>query len=82
MAKLRLTIEDLRVDSFAIDAVDGRVGTVKAHAGYAPPATDEGNDYLQGTFIATQCNMSLCIDSCPETCRITCGDCESVNVCN
>lgn len=81
MAKLRLTIEDLRVDSFATATADGRAGTVKAHAGYAPSQTDGEDDFLQGTFVATQCNMSLCIDSCPQTCKITCGDCESVNVC-
>ena len=80
MAKLRLTIEDLRVDSFAIDAGEGRVGTVKAHAGYAPPATDDGGDYLQGTFIATRCDVSQCLDSCPPTCQITCV-CETAD-CN
>jgi hypothetical protein len=79
MAKLRLTLEDLRVDSFATATVDGRAGTVQAHAGYAPAPGE--NDYLQGTFVATQCDMSLCIDSCPQTCKITCGDCETGTIC-
>lgn len=78
MAKLRLTIEDLRVDSFATATSDGRAGTVKAHAGYAPAATDEEADYLQGTFIATRCDVSQCLDSCPPTCQISCV-CESVD---
>lgn len=81
MAKLQLTVEDLRVESFATAAAGGRAGTVQAHAGYAPPPPDGEVDYLQGTFVATQCNMSMCIDSCPATCKITCGDCESVNLC-
>lgn len=81
MAKLRLTIEDLRVESFATALVEGRTGTVKAHAGYAPPATDEDAGYLQGTFIATQCDMSQCLDSCPPSCQITCGSCDSDDFC-
>ncbi|HST62380.1 MAG TPA: hypothetical protein VLK84_26995 [Longimicrobium sp.] len=74
MAKLQLALEDLRVDSFATATAGGRAGTVQAHAWDAPPATDGGDDYLQGTFVATQCNMSLCIASCPQTCKISCDN--------
>lgn len=62
MAKLRLDVENLRIDSFATDALQGaRLGTV------------EGAENLLGTFVATQCNMSACIASCGVTCKISCG---------
>lgn len=69
MAKLRLTLDNLRVDSFATDAqADSRTGTVQAHQGSAPFASCAGD-------------MSRCIASCGDTCKITCGDCFSVQVC-
>lgn len=83
MAKLQLTIEDLRVDSFATDALEaGSKGTVEAHAKSAPFATCAGDTCNQGTCGATECNISACIASCGETCQITCGDCFSVYVCD
>lgn len=64
MAKLRLHVEDLRIDSFATDALKGvRPGTVEGHAA----------ENLLGTFVATQCDMSACIASCGVTCKISCG---------
>lgn len=83
MAKLRLTVEDLRVDSFATDALEaGPRGTVEAHAKSAPFATCDFDTCNQATCAATQCNPSGCIDSCGATCQITCGDCFSVYVCD
>ena len=82
MAKLRLSAEDLRVDSFATDLRAGaRVGTVEAHGASDPFQTCAGATCNQGTCGATECDMSACIASCGETCKITCGDCFSVQVC-
>lgn len=82
MAKLRLSVEDLRVDSFATDLrADSRAGTVQAHAASDPFRTCAGDTCNQGTCGATECGMSACIASCGETCKITCGNCFSVDVC-
>lgn len=69
MAKLRLTVENLRVDSFATGAqAEPLAGTVQAHQQSAPLASCAGN-------------MSRCIASCGDTCQITCGNCISVYIC-
>jgi hypothetical protein len=81
MAKLRLSVEDLRVDSFATDLQAGVRGTVEANAASYPFQTCAGNTCNQGTCGATECNMSACIASCGDTCKITCGNCFSVDVC-
>lgn len=83
MAKLRLSIEDLLVDSFTTHArqMDTLAGTVEAHAKSAPFLTCVGDTCNQATCAATECNISACIASCGETCRITCRNCISFDVC-
>jgi hypothetical protein len=82
MGKLRLSIEDLRVDSFATDVrAEGRAGTVQAHAKSAPLATCAGDTCNQATCVVTECDMSACIASCGDTCQISCGACMSVYIC-
>jgi hypothetical protein len=69
MAKLRLTLENLRVDSFATGVqADSGMGTVQAHQQSRPLASCAGD-------------ASRCIASCGDTCQITCGNCLSVDVC-
>ena len=83
MAKLRLSIDELRVESFATrsEQMDRLAGTVEGHAKSAPFQTCAGDTCNQGTCGATECNMSACIASCGDTCQITCGNCFSVDVC-
>ena len=78
MAKLRLDLEAIRVESFAASAEEADAGTVNGHAGSAPLNTCAG----QRTCYISYCNDSACIDSCLETCKITCGACITVEVCN
>lgn len=81
MAKLKLDMEDLRVESFAVAAEEGEAGTVHAHAKSAPFITCAGDTCDAPTCRITECDVSQCIASCPQTCRITCDGCESVYVC-
>jgi len=82
MAKLRLDIEAIAVESFAVVAEEADAGTVNGYAKSYPFNTCAGATCAGETCQLTQCDMSQCIASCPETCRITCGDCISVDVCH
>jgi hypothetical protein len=82
MAKLKLDIEAIAVESFAVVAEEKKDGgTVNGHAKSYPFNTCAGTTCVGETCQLTQCDMSQCIASCPETCKITCGDCISVDVC-
>ena len=75
VAKLKLDIEGIAVESFAVVAGEKKdAGTVNGHAKSYPFASCAANTCYQVTCGATECNMSLCIASCPETCRISCGN--------
>jgi hypothetical protein len=76
VAKLKLNVEDLRVDSFAVAEEErGEAGTVRGHAATGQLIT------CNKSCRVTYCDPSMCIDSCWETCDITCGECLSVEVC-
>jgi hypothetical protein len=82
MAKLKLDIEAIAVESFAVVAAEEKdAGTVNGHAASYPFNTCAGASCVGPTCRITECDMSQCIASCPETCKITCGDCISVDVC-
>jgi len=76
MGKLKLDLEAIEVESFAVAAERTEAGTVHGHAKSYPFASCEANTCYQATCGATDCNISLCIASCPQTCRISCdNDC-------
>jgi hypothetical protein len=67
MAKLKLDIEAIRVDSFAVVEGDAEAGTVNGFARSAGASCDAP------TCRITECDVSQCIASCPATCRISCN---------
>ena len=81
MARLKLDIEAIAVESFAVAAEEGKAGTVNGHAASYPFVTCAGASCDAPTCRITECDVSQCIASCPQTCKITCGDCFSVQVC-
>ena len=78
MARLKLDVEAIAVESFAVVAEGAEAGTVNGYAASAPLMTCAGNR----TCPISACNDSACIDSCGETCKITCGACITVENCN
>ena len=76
MAKLKLDIEAIRVDSFAVVEEEAETGTVNGYARSAPFVTCAGASCDAPTCRITECDVSQCIASCPATCRISCdNDC-------
>lgn len=73
--KLKLTIEDLRVDTFETDGVDaGRRGTVRANG---KPVSAGGGDVCSGVWSClpdASCG-NTCALSCNATCLQTYGEC-------
>lgn len=81
MPKLRLDLEDVRVESFEVLSVWGRVGTVNAHApgdeGGAfgePVAAVETLEYLASCFGTCEAScQTLQCGTCPRTCKVSCN---------
>ena len=68
MKKLRLEVDDLRIDSFAVDGAGEARGTV---AGQNEPAYTASCD---GSCVNT-CNscVNTCLNTCQASCWNTCG---------
>lgn len=84
MQKLRMSLDDLQVESFAPDeAGRGSPGTVFAHlkegAGTVVYNPYEDTDYSMQTAPVPGCCMESGVVSCPagQTCGDTCGLCEA-----
>ena len=60
MKKLKLQLEDLRVDGFSTTPPEQGKGTVAAHSHW--------------TCIDTCGTMPTCAETCPNTCPFTCDD--------
>lgn len=77
--KLRLELENLRVESFATAAARGERGTVEGQAATRRCQTDACTDATcggagcLGTFDPT-CQESLCVGTCGLSCGGTCTD--------
>jgi hypothetical protein len=74
--KLRLDLDQLAVESFAVAGADAARGTVHAHGPFPPaePASDYNGECQ--TY-AVSCNGSCgsCVNSCWATCQATCNSC-------
>jgi len=72
MKKLRLEVDDLRIDSFAVDEAEAARGTV---AGHNEPAYTASCD---GSCVNT-CNscVNTCLNTCPASCWNTCNTCNA-----
>lgn len=83
MNKLRLKLDDLRVDTFSTNPSDGEAGgTVRGHGGnsyfepcqsYADPCEVDYTDTCPPYTAAATCNT--CGYSCNGTCGYTCQTC-------
>jgi hypothetical protein len=68
MNKLRLTLDDLRIESFDTTAAAGEKGTVAAQEDCTCMSACP-------TFCPVSCpGLPTCADTCPETCSETCDD--------
>jgi len=72
MRKLKLEVDDLRIDSFVVDEAEEARGTV---AGQNEPAYTASCD---GSCVNT-CNscVNTCLNTCQASCWNTCGTCNA-----
>jgi len=88
MGKLRLDLDQLRVESFATDERERERGTVKGNAELGDGVLQPGVAMPAGTFNQT-CMIDFCKDSwmsgcftCAGTCDNTCPNtCQTCNTC-
>ena len=81
MKKLKLSLEDLKVESFeTISKIHGKNGTVKGFDEYDSiivcPQHSDGCPSNEPTCDDTcnpTCNDPTCLITCPNTCHDTCG---------
>jgi hypothetical protein len=92
MAKLKLDVETIEVESFALVAErKPEVGTVNGYGKTNFPLLScMGNTCVGGTDAGSSCEATYCggtceyscLQSCGDTCLDTCGGDCSVNVCS
>ena len=73
MEKIRVSAEDLRVDSFEIEGEKEERGTVEAHGSYPGMACDKSQDTTTAPYNSVdQCPCNWSLLSCPDqTCHET-----------
>jgi hypothetical protein len=78
MSKLRLSLDQLAVESFAVNDGQRSVGTVRGHNAGGDEAAITGWSWLCGT-----CNGATCGDTCDNgaTCPESCGG-DNHTLCN
>lgn len=76
-SKLRLNLDQLSVESFAIPGVDDGAGTVRAHV--VPPREEEPASDYQGycgtNYVSCNGSCASCVQTCWNTCAETCASC-------
>lgn len=76
MNKLKLDVDQLAVESFALTTGDAQRGTVEAHSHLCPPTTICIETYQPATCAQScqSCPGDSCAFTCGYTCNYTCDD--------
>ena len=91
MKKLKLNLDEIKVESFETSSHSFTQGTILAQGAETEGAVDTCYEYCLtqaqtcdpscGPSCNTACGQS-CIGTCPATCGVTCATCENQNTCD